>query len=341
MQMMDTPDKTNLHAVMAGSGTPYAVLTPLRKQLLRALYDEKTLVQLSFQYGLPIREIQAELGPLVDASLAREEDGRYSPAFFIADNEETHRVAEHAAETGTMLAHSLQEQWADIEKVYRELSISRQQDLFQTAFFLIGGLMLDMGLLDALARDGTLMPRAPARPAPDNPNAHYYLYMIEGTSEETGRYSTQAIPLPQQGWNLIMFGCYYAGETLNPTWQDWMANARGLLQKMPGIVPEILAERLNILLLNEADARCWAAHVQAQTQRVVQFWHGQRQALNQLYGTLKAVRYAPYGSAEFFCWYDRLAYAAAVDALADAGKLLIPETQFTAAVCYEVPVGGD
>jgi hypothetical protein len=339
MQTMDTPDRTNLHEAMFGSGTPSAVLTPLRKQILRALYDGKTLVQLSFQFGVTIRDIQAELAPLAAASLAREEDGRYSPAFFIADAEETRRVAEHAGETGAMLAACLQEQWADIERVYRELSISRQHDLIQTTFFLVGGLMMDTGLLDALARDGTLMPTAPARPSPTNPDARYYFWMVEGTPEDLGHYDTESMPLPQTGWKLITFGRCCAGEKLNPARQEWTAKARSLLQQMPAIVPEILAERLNILLLNEADARCWADCVQAQTQRLVQFWHSQRQALNQLYGTLKAVRYAPYGSAEFFCWYDHLAFAAAIDALADAGNLLIPESQFTAAVCYQLSVG--
>lgn len=333
---MDTPDKTDLYADMVGSGTPYAALTPLRKQILCALYDEKTLVQLSFQFGMPIRDILAEIGPLVAASLAREEDGRYSPAFFIADADETRRVAEHAAETGAMLAACLQEQWTAIEQVYRQLSISQHYDLIQTAFFLIGNRILDTGMREALARDGTLLPSAPARPAPDNPDAHYYFWMVEGNRDDLGQYAAQTIALPQLDWLLMTFSRYTAGG--KPHAADWTATARDLLHKMPTIVPEILAERLHILLVNEADARCWADCVQTQTQRLVQFWHSQRQALNQLYGTLKAVRYAPYGSAEFFCWYDRLAFAAAIDALADAGNLLIPEQQFTAAVCYQMPV---
>jgi hypothetical protein len=338
MQMMDTSDKTNLQAVMAGNGTPYAVLTPLRKQLLRALYDEMSLVQISFQFGMPIREIQAELAPLVEASLARDHDGRYAPTFFIADAEETRRVADHAAETGAVLAACLQEQWDDIEQVYRQLSISRSHTLIQTAFFLIGNLILDTGMLDTLARDATLMPGAPARPSPDSPDAHYYFWMVEGNADDLGHYGAQAIALPQAGWFLITFGRYHIDEKPNTARQGWTANAHDLLQKIPNIVPKILAERLNALLLDEADARRWADCVQAQTQRLLQFWHSQRAALNQLYGTLKAVRYAPYGSAEFFCWYNHLAFAAAIDMLAYAGDLLIPEAQFSAAVCYQVPV---
>ncbi len=39
-----------------------------------------------------------------------------------------------------------------------------------------------------------------------------------------------------------------------------------------------------------------------------------------------------YGFGEFLCWYDHVAYAHAIDILADAGVLSIPEYRFIAAL---------
>jgi hypothetical protein len=59
--------------------------------------------------------------------------------------------------------------------------------------------------------------------------------------------------------------------------------------------------------------------------------------LRQLHATLHASIYAPYGFSEFFCWYDHVAYAHAIDVLASADVLSIPEHRFTAALWYEGP----
>ncbi|NDJ87136.1 MAG: hypothetical protein GYB66_14755 [Chloroflexi bacterium] len=167
-------DVGSLHTIMAGSGKPQKVLTDLRKQIIRALHDQHSLSEIQVMFGLAHGALIAELTPLVDASLVAKRKDTYQPLFFVADADETRRVAAHATTAGEALFAQLQTDWEALSQAYQALEISRRIPFPEIAFLLVGANILDIGLLRALEQDGTLMPPSPHRPSPDAPDAHYY-----------------------------------------------------------------------------------------------------------------------------------------------------------------------
>jgi len=333
----NTYDTRRLHAIMAGSGDPYSVLTPLRKGLLRAFHDRLSLPDVAAAFGISAADVERELEPLVTASLAQEQNGHYQATFFIASCTETLQVTAHARGTGRLLAQRLLQGWDDIETAYKQLGVSHDYGFRDLAFLLVGDVILDVGLLDALAHDGTLMPAAPARPSPDHPDARYYFWMIEGDPDQLGWYGQCATAPLWKHWQLLTFGRYWIDGAPNVARQALETKARELLTANLADDPEALAEHLNIPLVNQEDARRWWQCAKSYTADLLSVYRERADTLKQLYTSLHASTYAPYGFGEFFCWYDHVAYANANDVLADAGVLTIPQHQFIAALWHEEP----
>jgi DNA-binding transcriptional ArsR family regulator len=322
---------------MAGSGDPYAVLTPLRLRLLRALHDGATVAGLAAEAGLSPGQVRTELAPLRVAHLIAGDDDRPRPTFVVAGVAETRRVAAHAAGVGRLLAERLLDRWPATEAAYRQLALAAAVPLPDVAFLLVGDRVLDVGLLDALARDGRLMPPAAARPSPGRPDARYYLWLIEGEHDQLGRYGQRVINLPWRGWELLTFGQYTLGDAPNAARDALEAAAQAAVAAGDVRTPEDLAARLGVPLVGREDAGRWWALARAHAAELLAVYREQEPTLRRLYGELGASAYLPAGFGEFFCWYDHLAYAAAIDALAAAGKLVIPPERFAAAVWQEAP----
>lgn len=336
--MSDNPstyDIQRLHAIMAGNGDPYSVLTPLRKGLLHALHDGLSVPDLATAFGISTADVERELEPLVAANLAQKRSGHYQPAFFIANATETLRVAANARDTGHVLAQRLLQQWDEIEVTYEQLAVSRSGEFRHLAFLFVGDMILDIGLLDALARDETLMPPAPARPSPGHPEARYYFWMIEGTPDQLGRYGQRATTLPWQHWYLLTFGQYQIDGVHNAAREMLEVKAAEVLAANLTDGPEALAEHLNIPAVNQTDAYRWQQCAKSYANDLLSVYRERENALKQLYASLHASTYALYGFGEFLCWYDHVAYAHAIDILADAGVLSIPEYRFIAALWYD------
>jgi hypothetical protein len=330
-----------LHAIMAGTGDPYAVLTPLRMGLLRGLHDGLAVPQLAERLGLTPDDVRQELASVVVASLAVEEDGGYCSTFLIADAEETRRVEAHARGAGRALADALLTHWAEVEATYRELAIARTWGLREVGFVLVGDRILDVGLLRALAREGTLMPPAPARPGPGRPDARYYFWMIEGDPDHLGRYGQRRNTLPWEGWALLTFGQYQVGEARNEARDALEAAARAVLAAGQAPTPKALAGSLGLPAVAPRDASRWAELGRRLGAELLRVYRGREDEIRTLHAGLRASRYLPNGFAEFFCWYDHLAYAHALDALAAEGMLAIPPSRFGAAIWYEGPGVGE
>lgn len=319
---------------MAGNGNPYSVLTPLCKGLLRALHDGLSIPDIAAAFGMSVIDVERELGPLVTASLAQERNGHYQPTFFIASATEALRVTAHARDTGYLLAQRLWARWDDIEIEYKQLVISHEKEFRDWAFLFVGGRILDIELLDLLARDGTLMPAAPARPSPDYPNARYYFWMIEGEPDQLGRYGQHETALPWEDWRLLTFGRNWIDGASNTARDALEIKIREALAVPLVNSPRALAEYMNIPAVNQADAQRWSQWGQSCAQDLLSVYQEREDALRQLYTSLHASTYIPYGFGEFFCWYDHVAYAYAIDVLADAGLLSIPEHRFVAALWF-------
>jgi hypothetical protein len=329
-------DPQRLHPIMAGSGAPFSALTPLRKGALRTLHDRpRPPSELAAAFGMSRAEVESELEPLVRVRLVQEGVRGYQPTFFIADAAETLRVAAHARDTGGTLGRWLLGQWNDIRTAYERLAISHDDAFRDVAFLLVGEMILDLGLLDALSHDGTLMARPPARPSPDHPEARYYLWMIEGHPRYLGNYGASEVDLDWPEWALLTFGQYYIDSAPNQARRDFVAEARDRIAAGQSGGPEVFAGILCIPVIGRADVSRWQECVRWCAEGLLSVYREREDALRYLYSTLRASTYAPYGFSEFFCWYDHVAYGYALEELEGEGALSIPASRFAAALVYE------
>jgi len=329
----DVHDSDDLHVVSAGPGNPYSVLTPLRIRVMRSLHDSPSYTSVADSVRLPVEEVRAEVEELVSAGLVVEEEGERRPTFLIVDGVEAQRVSVDAQECGHQLAESLVNRWQGIQLCFERLHLSHEFDFRDMAFLLVGDMVLDTGLLNALARDGTLMPPAPARPRPDYLDARYFSWMIEGDHDQLGKYGQRAVGQFLGTWFLLTFGQYWIHGTPNSARSDFEAVARHELANQEHTCS--LARQLGIPAVDREEASLWAEAAVVWTDDLVLVYKQRESKLRQLYGTLRAAQYLPHGFGEFLCWYDHVAYASAIDALAAAGELSIPPDRFTAALWYD------
>lgn len=313
-------DSSKLQVSMAGSGTPYRALSDLRKQIIRARHDGHSLEDIQAMFSLSDDELAAELQPLVAASLL---DANHMPTFFVADGEETQRAIDHAESIGRQLFEQLQSDWDALDGAYRRLKISQNRSFREMAFILVGASILDIGLLRCLREDATLLPAPPHRPSPDNPNAHYYFWMIEGDEACGGRYGQNSMQLSHPGWDFFTFGQYFIGDQFN--------NARRAFEEqvLNADVPSAtdLAAGFEIPLIDAEDDAVWMPLVREESQRLLAVYKENEASLRNLYDNPAA-----HGFAEFFCWYDHVAYAHAIDFLDTHDMITIPTSRFDAII---------
>ncbi|NDJ75722.1 MAG: hypothetical protein GYB65_05650, partial [Chloroflexi bacterium] len=252
----------------------------------------------------------------------------YRPAFLVVDRAETLRVVAHAAEVGEALAAQVEQDWPQIRAVYQELRADGP-DLAECAFVLVGSQILDVGLLRALEDEGTLMPPAPARPGPDTPDACYYFWMIEGDWTHLGDYGRRSMLLAGD-WTYFTFGSYRVNDVPNAARNALDEQVMAAVESAES--PEVVAEALHIPLYNRAFVARWSELALEKAKRLVGVYQAHADALHTLYDSLRASAYTPYGFGEFFCWYDHVAYAAAIDALNARGLMDIPPARFSAAL---------
>lgn len=319
---------------MAGRGNPWGALTTLRKQLMRALYDQLPLSELAETFELSVAEIKSELAPLVSAQLVKEVDESYKPAFFIANGAQTQRITDHASRAGQALASHLWDHWDDLEDHYHRLSVSADYSFQDLAFLLLGGRLLDIGLLEALAKDKALLLPAPARPSSDRPDARYYFWMIEGDLTKLGKYGQEDIGLPWASWRFLTFGQNFIDLQFNNARQALEEKCSELVDKKLVENPQSLAEQLNVPLVDAKDAAYWLKIVKSYSEELNSIYKNSKDELRELYVSLDANRPNSDYFGDFFCWHVHYAYACAIDDLVRKGALKFPPDYFSAALWY-------
>ncbi len=219
--------------------------------------------------------------------------------------------------------------WPDLQRAMRELGVAGWA-LPELAFFLVGNLLLDQGLLTALAQDGDLMPPTPQRPSLDDLDARYYLRLVEGQQKDLGHYGQRASALPWEDWHLVTFGEYVVDGHDNSARMDLEARAAGMIRRGDGF-PTALARALGVPSFPRNISSAWLERAYPVAEALVGLYRTERSDLERLYGSLKASRYLPDGLGEFMCWYDHLVFAHAIDLLADQGKkVAVPSSRFVA-----------
>jgi len=312
------------HAAMAGKGDPYSVMRVEHLVLLGRLHGGQTVAGPA-----------DDLAPLHAASLLTIEEGRYRPAFFIADRAETTRIDRHARALGAQLADALLARWTTLERHYATLTISHTHTLTELAFLLVGDRILDVGLLDALAAEGELMPAAPPRPSPTDPQARYYFWLIAGKAAQLGRYGQRVTALPWPGWELATFGQYQLDGQTNTAREALEVRVLECLATAQTTTPAALAAAFALPLLDHDDTARWVEAERFATAALVVVYKANEPDLRALYASLRTSAAAPTGFGEFFCWYDHLAYAYAIDALSAAGAMSLPAARFAAMLRHE------
>ena len=328
-------DPESLHLIMAGSGDPWSALTPLRKKMLRALHSVHSTPRLAGSLGLTVEEVEAELRPLKDSSLVHELEDSFYPGFLVVDADEVTRVNETSRVCGERLAAWLMDHWGETERRFQSLDASASSNLRELGFMLVGSRLLDVGLLDRLSSDTRLLKPPPSRPSPSKPNARYYFWMIEGAYDNLGRYGQNDISLPYPDWCLLTFGQYRVNGDRNAARRHFEENTRKLSDEVDD--PYELARRTRVHLFDLIDVERWTGFVDSCAQSLVEVYYEREDDLRGLFSSLRASTYNPEGFTEFFCWYHHVAYAWAIDYLADGDYLNIPTQRCQAALWHTAP----
>lgn len=324
---------SGLHAIMAGSGKPYAAITTISQQMLMKLHQGVLYNLIGAQLELSDDEIRGILNRLLDYCLIEPHGNSYRPTFFIANAAEVQRIVRHAQEIGRIFANQLIRNWNLLEALFNQLSLCKAGAFADYAFILVGDRLLDIGLLYTLMDNQDLMPPAPKRPSPDAPDAHYYFWMIEGMEDQLGKYGQNQMTLQWSNWFLITFGQYHIQGEPNHERNLLHQRAKAMLEQADS--PESLSQQLGIHLIEPDDSTLWTKGIHPHIDTIIQTYKQQETSIRDLYSSLHASHYARHGFAEFFCWYDHLAYSAAIDTLIETKHISLPEQCFASAIWHE------
>lgn len=301
----------SLQLSMAGRGDPWSTMSWTGLHILSALHDELPMEKILDIFEMDGESVMKQLQPMIDASLVLKNADGYRPAFFISNQEETRLVTNHARKTGERMGEYLLSQWNRIEQEYQKLGISADISLKHTGYMLVGGRILDIALLASLVRDRELLLAAPKRPAPGNPDAQYYFWMVEGEKEDLGKYGMDTSEFGDPRWKFMCFGLNMVNGKKNQPREDFEQKIGGLLEsKEPGEI----ARDFGIPLLSIEDSRYWQQVSRQVADELLLLLKQDKSLFQDLYSQMASKRFE-HSFGEFFCWYIHLSFAAAIDYL--------------------------
>ncbi len=329
-------DGSRVHLSLAGSGDPWSSLTKLRKRVLRELHDTPEINELASLLEKSPEEITEEIHPMMEASLVHEVEGGFRPSFLVTDEVETQTVFNHSHEFSKHLADITEDNLHRVKDSYQGLSLSQTYKFEDIAFFLVGGRILDIKLLEKLTRGNRVMPPAPSRPSPDRPDAHYYFFMVEGDPHHLGGYGQDDSNMPWEKWHFITFGQNLVDGKYNPERQKIEQEYSVLKESGREASPEGIGQALGVPIMSLSDSNKWELIADELGEQLCQCYEEHLDSIKSLHANLKSGQYAPYSIGEFFCWYAHTAYASAIEFLEKRGAILIPPSRFQAMVwCRE------
>jgi hypothetical protein len=332
--------KNKISLSMAGSGNPWDYFIESSKITLRALHDGFSLKEIQEIIDVTEEELMERINLLISASLINEVKGKYSPAFLITNKDETKKTVTHSKIIGRIIADEFIAFWNDVEEKYKQLKISEIYSLEDLSFVLVGSKLLDIALLEELAKDKTLLKPAPNRPSPKRPDAQYYFYMIDGPVESHGQYGENSKDLPFNGWNFITFGKNIIDGKYNEPRGKLEEKCDELREKKQLTSPEEYAKSLDVPFLTKGDSLQWRRFCNEIAYKLLLKIMENKEKLMQFYNELSTSKYTEDSFGEFFCWYFHLAYSWAIDFLVEENILKMPTEKYGAMVIYyEDPQG--
>ena len=327
-------DIQRIHFSLAGSGDPWSSLSRLRARILKELHHGATLADLTSMLNMTLKEVTAEITPLLDTSLVLKSDGQFRPSFLITDYDETQLVYSHASNFSTNLADTLAEHLEDIKDSFRRLDVSKVWDFEDLAFLLIGGRIIDIKLLEKLTTGMRVLPPAPSRPSSKRPDARYYFWMIEGEKKHLGEYGLDDYELPWSSWRYFSFAQNLINGIPNSGREQMEKRCFELVESKTIETPEALGNELSIPIVSPSDSKKFAETSNRVAEHLSICYKEHEHSIKELHTNLKSGVHAPHSFGEFFCWYAHIAYSVAIDILESKGILPIPLERFQSALWY-------
>jgi len=331
---------SNIFLSMAGSGNPWDYFKPSSKLTLRALHDGYSLAEIQKLFHVTKEELLEKINLLMDVNLLRKENQKYYPTFLIVSEEETKKTYNHAKEIGRIIADELVKNWETIKEDFAKLNISRKYSIKDLSLVLVGSKILDIGLLEALVKDRTLLMPAPNRPSPKRPDAQYYFYMIDGKKEHLGKYGEDETDLKWKNWTFVTFGQNIVNDKHNEPREKLEEKCSEILKHQLLEKPEDLAIKLNVPILSREDSLAWKETTKKVANCLLLKLKEKEEELLQFYSNLKVSSYTNNNLGEFICWYIHVAYAWAIDFLVEEKIIYMPDEKFGSLIIYtEGPQG--
>lgn len=327
-------EDNNIKLSMAGSGDPWSYFKPSSKLTLRALFDGYSLNEIQEIFEISEKELIEKISLLVDASLVKVKDGKYIPDFLIVNEEETKKTYEQSKELGRILADEIKENWDEIENDYSKLSISKSYSLNELSFALVGSKIIDIALLEVLAKDRTLLQPAPKRPSPKRPDAQYYFFMIDGKYKHLGKYGEESMELPKKNWTFITFGQGIINEKSNEPRNNIEKKCDEIRKKGEIVEPEEFAKLLDSPMLSMEDSLNWKHTSLKIAERLLVRIKESKQKILDYFKSLKASSYASNSLGEFSCWYFHIVYSWIIDFLIEEKIIPMPHEKFCKLIIY-------
>jgi len=329
-----------LRLSMAGRGDPWSHMTQDSKLVLLALHEGLSKEGIQNAVGMDREALEAEFDRLEAVGLLRVQEDRYFPDFFIANRAEAAAAYAHSRETGIFLAQEALTRWEDLEAAFAGLVISTDHSLHDLGFFLVGGRILDMGMLAALVEEGSLLDHAPARPSPERPDGRYYFWGVEGDPDLLGRYGENTTSLGDTKWSFATFGANYLDGKPNGPRNEMEDRFNKLLEANPEGSPTFFSQEFCLPFLTLEDSGLWAQTSENLSRVLVTRLLEAGPDIPSFFRTLGAGDYAPDRLPEFVIWYYHLTYAWAIDHLIEEGVIARPPDEFLAMVLYLEDEGG-
>jgi len=331
---------SNVFLSMAGSGNPWDYFKPSSKLTLRALHDGYSLAEIQKLFQVSKEELLEKINLLMDANLLRKENQKYYPTFLIVNEEETKKTYNHAKEIGRIIADELVKNWEKIKEDFAKLNISRKYSIKDLSLVLVGSKILDIGLLEALVKDRTLLMPAPNRPSLKIPDAKYYFYMIDGKTEHLGKYGEDETDLKWENWTFVTFGQNIVNDKHNEPREKLEEKCSEILKHQLLEKPEDLALKLNVPILSQEDSLAWKETTKKIANCLLLKLKEKEDELLQFYSNLKVSSYTNNNLGEFICWYIHIAYAWAINFLVEEKIIYMPDEKFGSLIIYtEGPQG--
>ena len=327
-------DNRNIFLSLAGSGNPWEHFKPSSKLTIRALFDGYTLEEIQEMFQVTEEELLEKINLLIDASLLRKEKENYYPDFLIVNEEEAIQTFNHSKKIGRILADEIKSSWSEIKNKYDNLLISQRYSFDDLALMLVGSKILDIGFLQALVKDGSLLIPAPNRPSPKRPDARYYFFMVEGNYEHLGKFGENSKDLPWKNWTFDDFGLNIINGKPNEHRSKIEEKCTKYLEKQEFNCPEDLANELNVPFLSHEDSLIWREFSDKIANNLMLKTLDKKEEILQFYKNLKISDYTNNSLGEFICWYMHIAYSWAIDFLVNEKILYMPDKKFNCIIMF-------